>query len=77
MSVAERIADERDQRLGESVGYQIRLESKLPATNNSILLCTTGLNFIRQNFSLGTQTIYLIFGWMNISYRSLNCKIDN
>ena len=47
VSVAERVADERGERCGEansSVGYQIRLEKKLPRQDGgSILYCTTGI----------------------------------
>ncbi len=42
ISVADRVADERGEKLGKSVGYQIRLESKLPRETGSILFCTTG-----------------------------------
>lgn len=43
ISVAERVADERDEKCGRSVGYQIRLERKLPRRSGSILFCTTGV----------------------------------
>ncbi|KAL5109196.1 ATP-dependent DNA/RNA helicase DHX36 [Taenia crassiceps] len=44
ISVAERVATERGQRLGEDIGYQIRLESVLPKRpQGSILFCTTGI----------------------------------
>ncbi|XP_027836248.2 ATP-dependent DNA/RNA helicase DHX36-like [Aphis gossypii] len=44
ISVAERVADERAERIGEaSVGYQIRLERKLGREYGSILFCTTGI----------------------------------
>ena len=47
ISVAERVADERDEPVGgvsSSVGYQIRLESKLPRERGgSIVYCTTGV----------------------------------
>ncbi|XP_067388899.1 putative ATP-dependent RNA helicase DHX57 isoform X2 [Emydura macquarii macquarii] len=42
ISVAERVAQERTERVGLTVGYQIRLESvKSPATR--LLYCTTGV----------------------------------
>ena len=49
ISVAERVADERDD--SSSVGYQIRLESRLPRDVGSILFCTTGvvLQWLRSN----------------------------
>ncbi|XP_067658933.1 ATP-dependent DNA/RNA helicase DHX36-like [Haliotis asinina] len=46
ISVAERVAAERCERCGgsdSSVGYQIRLEYRLPRKNGSILYCTTGI----------------------------------
>ncbi|XP_039287143.1 ATP-dependent DNA/RNA helicase DHX36 [Nilaparvata lugens] len=43
ISVAERVADERAEKIGESVGYQIRVEKILPRTRGSILFCTTGI----------------------------------
>ena len=44
ISIAERVAHERDERLCTSVGYQIRLESRLPRETGSILYCTTGMD---------------------------------
>ena len=41
--VAERVAAERGESLGSSVGYQIRLEGSLPRTFASITYCTTGV----------------------------------
>ena len=42
MSVAERVAQERGERVGETVGYTIRLESKV-SFNTRLLFCTTGI----------------------------------
>jgi HrpA-like RNA helicase len=42
MGVAERVADERCERIGEFVGYQIRLESKT-SRRTRLLFCTTGI----------------------------------
>lgn len=42
ISVAARISSERGESLGESVGYQIRLESKRSAQTR-LLFCTTGV----------------------------------
>ncbi|KAK4052988.1 hypothetical protein OIO90_004112 [Microbotryomycetes sp. JL221] len=47
ISVAERVAKERGESLGESIGYQVRFESKPPTQNGSVLFCTTGL-FLRR-----------------------------
>ena len=54
ISIAERVAEERGERVGgssSSVGYQIRLESRLPREKGSILYCTTGvvLQWMRSN----------------------------
>lgn len=43
VSVAERIAYERSEMLGESVGYSVRFESMLPRPYGSILFCTIGV----------------------------------
>ncbi|CAL7947300.1 unnamed protein product [Xylocopa violacea] len=43
ISVAERVAAERAEKLGKSVGFQIRLEKILPRDKGSILYCTTGM----------------------------------
>jgi hypothetical protein len=42
ISVAERVAQERLQRCGQGVGYQIRLKSKC-SRDTRILFCTTGI----------------------------------
>lgn len=42
ISVASRIASERGESLGETVGYQIRLEAKRSAQTR-LLFCTTGV----------------------------------
>ncbi|GAA5926212.1 hypothetical protein JCM1841_001157 [Sporobolomyces salmonicolor] len=47
ISVAERVAKERGQALGDEVGYQVRFEAKPPRRDGSILFCTTGL-FLRR-----------------------------
>lgn len=43
ISVAERVAQERLQGCGQSVGYQIRLKSKYSQKDTRILFCTTGI----------------------------------
>uniref|UniRef100_A0A3Q3BBG8 RNA helicase n=1 Tax=Kryptolebias marmoratus TaxID=37003 RepID=A0A3Q3BBG8_KRYMA len=45
ISVAERVAAERAESVGNgnSCGYQIRLQSRLPRRQGSILYCTTGI----------------------------------
>ena len=42
MGVAERVASERNEKVGNVVGYQIRLESKISAMTR-LLFCTTGI----------------------------------
>ncbi|XP_070167968.1 ATP-dependent DNA/RNA helicase DHX36-like [Polyergus mexicanus] len=43
ISIAERVAAERVEQLGKSVGYQIRLEKIPMREQGSILFCTTGI----------------------------------
>ncbi|XP_026469643.1 putative ATP-dependent RNA helicase DHX30 [Ctenocephalides felis] len=44
ISLARRIAEERNERLGDVVGYQVRLNSITPDnTGGNILFCTTGI----------------------------------
>lgn len=43
ISVAERIANERCEQIGESVGYSVRFESVFPRPYGSILFCTIGV----------------------------------
>ena len=42
MSVAERVASERGERLGSTVGYQIRLENRM-SSSTALVFCTTGI----------------------------------
>ncbi|XP_055878287.1 putative ATP-dependent RNA helicase DHX57 [Biomphalaria glabrata] len=42
MSIAERVAQERDERVGRVVGYQIRLDAELSLFTR-LLFCTTGI----------------------------------
>ncbi|KAG6857567.1 hypothetical protein H0H87_000166 [Tephrocybe sp. NHM501043] len=43
ISVADRVAKERGETLGQSVGYQVRFEAKLPEEHGCITFCTTGI----------------------------------
>ena len=72
ISVAERVALERNECLGESVGYQIRLEAKLPKSDSFILYCTTGivLQWLKTNPSLDGIT-HLILD--EIHERDIQC----
>lgn len=42
VSVAERVAFERNEEIGKTVGYQIRLESKV-SPNSNLIYCTNGV----------------------------------
>ena len=42
MSVAERVAQERCEEIGQTAGYSVRFESVLPRHYGSILYCTVG-----------------------------------
>ena len=43
ISVAERVATEKGQRVGCEVGYMVRHDSRPPTADNSVLYCTTGV----------------------------------
>ena len=47
ISVAQRVASERGEKIGKRVGYQVRFESKKPEPHGSITFCTTGV-FLRR-----------------------------
>ncbi|SMR45691.1 unnamed protein product [Zymoseptoria tritici ST99CH_1E4] len=42
-SIAQRVAVERDEPLGNTVGYHVRFNTKLPRPGGSITYCTTGI----------------------------------
>ncbi|KAL8854452.1 MAG: hypothetical protein Q9221_000723 [Calogaya cf. arnoldii] len=42
-SVARRVAEERAERLQDTVGYHVRFDAKLPIYGGSITYCTTGI----------------------------------
>ncbi|KAG0216419.1 hypothetical protein BGX28_002889 [Mortierella sp. GBA30] len=46
ISVAQRVAVERGERVGQSIGYQVRFDNQPPTPGGSILYCTTGI-FLR------------------------------
>ncbi|XP_030856219.1 ATP-dependent RNA helicase DHX30 [Strongylocentrotus purpuratus] len=43
ISTAERIALERGEKVGKTVGYQIRLHRRMPESHGCMLVCTTGI----------------------------------
>ena len=47
ISVADRVAKERGETLGRSIGYQVRFDAKLPLPDGSVTFCTTGV-FLKQ-----------------------------
>ena len=47
ISVADRVAKERGETLGRSIGYHVRFDAKLPQPDGSITFCTTGV-FLKQ-----------------------------
>ena len=55
ISVAQRVAKERGERLGSSVGYQVRFESRLPEQRGSVTFCTTGIFLKRMQSALGVS----------------------
>ena len=42
ISIAERVAKERSEDLGVSIGYSVRFDSVLPRPYGAILYCTVG-----------------------------------
>lgn len=52
ISVADRVAKERGEKLGDSVGYQVRFEAKLPEPHGSITFCTIGIFLKRMQSAL-------------------------
>jgi ATP-dependent RNA helicase DHX57 len=60
MSVAERVAAERGDAIGQTVGYTIRLESKA-TTNTRLLFCTTGILLKRLEEDPSLQNVTHVF----------------
>ncbi|EEC67151.1 hypothetical protein OsI_33998 [Oryza sativa Indica Group] len=58
ISVAARVASERGEELGDTVGYQIRLESKRSAQTR-LLFCTTGVLLRRLGFTFPVTELFL------------------
>ncbi|THH34131.1 hypothetical protein EUX98_g91 [Antrodiella citrinella] len=52
ISVASRVAAERGEHVGQSVGYQVRFDTKLPERNGSVTFCTTGIFLKRMHNAL-------------------------
>lgn len=73
-SVAERVAWERGEAIGKSVGYVIRLDNAPPRIRGSILYCTTGILLRRlqvRHFHscqcLGGPYNFTCYGWPRLS----------
>lgn len=47
ISVAERVAKERGELCGKSIGYQVRFDTKMPEMHGCVTFCTTGI-FLRR-----------------------------
>lgn len=57
ISVAQRVANERGEILGQgSIGYQVRFEQKPPKDHGSVLFCTTGIFLNRMQNALQAAT---------------------
>ena len=59
ISVADRVAAERREEVGDSVGFSVRFESTLPRAHGSILFCTVGVLLRRLERGLhGVSHVY-------------------
>ncbi|KAG8840535.1 hypothetical protein FRC20_005562, partial [Serendipita sp. 405] len=52
VSVAQRVANERGEQLGRTIGYQVRFDSKVPQDHGSVTFCTTGIFLNRMQKAL-------------------------
>ena len=57
ISVAQRVAKERGEKLGLSIGYQVRFENQPPEERGSVTFCTTGIFLKRMQSALDTSGI--------------------
>jgi len=55
ITVAQRVAKERGEQLGSSIGYQVRFESRLPEGRGTVTFCTTGIFLKRMQSALDTS----------------------
>ena len=55
-SVAQRVAKERGEQLGASIGYQVRFGCQLPKERGSITFCTTGIFLERMQSALDVSS---------------------
>ena len=55
ITVAQRVAKERGEQLGSSIGYQVRFESRPPEEGGSVTFCTIGIFLKRMQSALDTS----------------------
>lgn len=62
MSVARRVADERNEPAGNAIGYSVRHQTKRPRPHGSIEYCTTGvvLNQLQEDPKLANVTHVIV-----------------
>ncbi|KAI0793506.1 P-loop containing nucleoside triphosphate hydrolase protein [Abortiporus biennis] len=58
ISVAQRVAAERGEQVGKSIGYQVRFEAKLPEDHGSVTFCTTGIFLKRMHSALQDENAH-------------------
>lgn len=56
--LAKRVAHERCENIGDSVGYAVRFDASMPASSGSITYCTTGIMLNYMKASLGGMGQY-------------------
>ncbi|XP_013140365.1 PREDICTED: putative ATP-dependent RNA helicase DHX30 isoform X2 [Papilio polytes] len=62
IGLAQRVADEMGEQVGESIGYQVRLHSKLPRPSSGIILyCTSGVLLRRLQLNPGLEGCSHVF----------------
>ncbi|EJD47775.1 P-loop containing nucleoside triphosphate hydrolase protein [Auricularia subglabra TFB-10046 SS5] len=57
ISVADRVAKERGEPTGKSIGYQVRFEANLPEMHGCVTFCTTGIFLRRMQSALEAQDL--------------------
>ena len=68
ISIAERVAHERDEGLGSEVGYQVRLNSRVQPTTR-LVFCTTGVLLRRlQDTDFLSQVSHILIDEVHVSF---------
>ncbi|RDB28425.1 ATP-dependent RNA helicase DHX36 [Hypsizygus marmoreus] len=57
ISVADRVAKERGETVGKSIGYQVRFEAKVPEEHGCVTFCTTGMFLKRLQSALSDSSL--------------------